>query len=199
MYILNKLYNNEVIDSKAYFDDTLFTDATIGVKNQEEPHPKKRGVSNDKINVSCIIDENRHSILNVTDTGRVKAKTLINEFKDDITPNLTVVSDSERSYHKFMKAIEAKWHKIPSGKSSYKGETLEPVNNLHSLLKDFMRKYHGVSSNKLQGYVALFKTLRRFPEILDNNCQYIDLIKKIWSFPTTLKCANINKDSWIYE
>lgn len=134
MYILNKLYNSEVTDSKAYFDDTLFTDTAKGVEKLEESCLKKRRVSNDKINVSCIIDEYKQSILKVTDTERVKAQTLINEFKGGITPKIIVVSDNEESYHKFMKAIEAKWHKIPSSKSSYKGESLETINNLHSLL-----------------------------------------------------------------
>ena len=47
-------------------------------------------------------------------------------------PHAKIVSDSQRSYHGFMKVMNAEWVKIPSKKTECNGYTLERVNELHS-------------------------------------------------------------------
>ena len=60
-----------------------------------------------------------------------------------------------------MNHLKVTWHKIPSKQKSIGEYTLESINTFHALLKNFMKKYHGVSVKYLQGYLALFEYQRK--------------------------------------
>lgn len=95
--------------------------------------------------------------------GRPTSQSLINVFKGYIDHTHTVVSDSLRSYHKLNKELQYKWIKIPSGKKSINGYTLDAINTLHRNLKMFIGRHREVSANYLQGYLALYELVSRYP------------------------------------
>lgn len=197
MYLLNQLINEEVLEGTIHLDETLFPVTQKGVE-VEEQIPKKRGISEQKINVACAIDEKGRLVTVTSETGRITSKSLIEIYQDKIKKGSKVISDSLRSYHKFMKEIEVEWHKIPSGKSSYKGESLERINQIHSAIKTFMIPYRGVSANHLQGYIALYQILRKYSKHHLTKV-FTAIVKKIVVMPTLLQWCDINAEDWIYE
>ena len=74
-------------------------------------------ISKDKIGIACAIDEDGNYVVHTADRGRPTSSTLIDIFKNSICPGSIVISDSQRSYHQLMDALNIEWVKIPSGKN----------------------------------------------------------------------------------
>ncbi len=152
MYVLNELVNKKQLSKKIALDETYLTYQAKGFVNQN-----RRGISKDKIGIACAIDEDGNYIVHTADRGRPTSSTLIDIFKNTIRPGSIVISDSQRSYHQLMDALNIKWIKIPSGEKSKDGYTLEMVNRLHDRIKAFFRGKRNVMTHYLQGYLALFQ------------------------------------------
>ena len=70
---------------------------------------------------------------------------------------------SATGYNKFAIDNKLTIDQIPSMKHVSKhGNSLGSINQIHSGVKEFLRKYHGVSIRHLQGYLDLFSVLRMF-------------------------------------
>lgn len=152
MYVLNELINKKQLSKKIALDETYLTYQAKGFVNQN-----RRGISKDKIGIACAIDEHGNYVVHTADRGRPTSSTLIDIFKNTIRPGSIVISDSQRSYHQLMDALNIKWIKIPSGEKSKDGYTLEMVNRLHDRIKAFFRGKRNVMTHYLQGYLALFQ------------------------------------------
>lgn len=197
LYLMNNKMNNTPLTGVVTLDETLFPNIQKSKNVPLSTESAKRGMSSDKINVTCAVDELNNSILKVTDIGRVTADSLIQIYSGLIDEGASVVSDSLRSYHRLMNHLKVTWHKIPSKKKSIGEYTLEPINTFHALLKNFMRKYHGVSVKYLQGYLALFEFQRKNRNHHRNSVirgLFLDLL----SSEGHLKCEQIDSGSPIY-
>ena len=80
---------------------------------EDKESKKKRGISDQKRNIVCAIDEHNNKVIQVSERGRIHTKNLYEIYKDKIPSQCTVVSDSLRSYHGLMKKLGVKWIKIP--------------------------------------------------------------------------------------
>ena len=112
MYVLNELINKKQLSKKIALDETYLTYQAKGFVNQN-----RRGISKDKIGIACAIDEDGNYVVHTADRGRPTSSTLIDIFKNTIRPGSIVISDSQRSYHQLMDALNIKWVKIPSVKN----------------------------------------------------------------------------------
>lgn len=150
-------------DKGQMLEDTVYLDEKVVNVNQpgqeyKKPRPKtKRGMSDQKRNIACAIDEHNHKIVQVSEVGRIHSDELIRIYKDRIPSTCTLVTDSLRSYHKFTRELDVKWIKIDSGKTEKDGYTLDKVNHLHSAIDLFLYKYRGISDKYLKNYIGLFK------------------------------------------
>ena len=124
--------------------------------------------------------------------GRITTQELQRIFGDCIPSTCTVVSDSLRSYHKFMKGLNVTWEKIPSGKKEIEGYTLNKVNLLHSAIELFFHKYRGISDKYLRNYIALFKYQRKHPKYYLNKV-YLDIFTTIVNSICHLKYEDFNE------
>ncbi len=164
MYLIFKMLEHDKLMGEVEMDETLFGYHIKGKATEiDVDRPKKRGISKDKISVACAIDEMNNTIIKVINRGRATSKALIDTFEGYIDESNLVISDSLRSYHKVQKTLGYKWNKIPSGKSSYNGYTLERINSLHGNLKMYIGRLRGVSVSFLQGYLSLYELLKRYP------------------------------------
>lgn len=192
--VLNKRMNTEILEGEVYLDETLIPvvhkDNNPATPNKSEE--KKRGMSDQKVNVTCAIDQNNKTIMRVVDTGRVTSKSLIKTYDGKLKQGSIVISDSCRSYHKLMRHLDIVWKKIPSKKKSVEHYTLDPINHLHANIKDFLLKYKGVSIKYLQGYIALFELQRNYK--YHHRVTVFDAILSIiFTGTSTLKCSDIDK------
>ena len=113
LYLLNNKLNKTPLTGTVTLDETLFPNIQKSKNVPLSSEPAKRGMSSDKINVTCAIDELNNSILKVTDTGRVTADSLIKIYSGFVEEGASVVSDSHRSYHRLMnhlKVLGVKYH-----------------------------------------------------------------------------------------
>lgn len=150
---IKDLVNTDILSDVVYLDETL---VPITFEEKDKSIPEKRGISENKINIACAIDIHNHIRCIVSERGRITTASLIEIYKSHIMSHTTIVSDSLRSYHEFMRVMKAEWIKIPSKKTECNGYTLERVNELHSCIKHFLYNYRGVGSKYLQNYISLF-------------------------------------------
>jgi len=148
-----------------------------------------RGISHQKRNIVCAIDEHGKTVIQVSEAGRIHAKTLIEIYQNKVPSDCTVISDSHRSYHQLMAELGVKWIKIPSGKKEYKGYDLTPVNRLHSNIHQFLGRYRGVADKYLTGYIGLFKLLYR-----NKRWHLTDIFRSLFKKIVNSQCALKFKD-----
>lgn len=147
-----------------HLDEKLAPVNHIGIKTDQKFIKKvKGGISNQKRNIVCAIDEHGNKVILVSERGRIHSDLLIDIYKDKIPSSCTVVSDSLRFYHQLMDYFGVKWIKIPSGKKEKDGYTLDKINHLHSSIQLFLNKYRGIFDQYLVNYIALFKIKDRYP------------------------------------
>lgn len=197
-YLLNSLLNRTCLEGIVYLDETLFPNIYKSPKIKEEILPKKRGISSQKINVTCAVDSSGNTIMKVLGSGRITSKELISAYQGKIEAGSIVVSDSLRSYHQLMEKLNICWEKIPSKKTSINDYTLEPVNHMHAAIKNFTYKYKGISKKYLQGYLALFDFQQKYKKhYLDE--VFFEIIKLIFTASGTLKCSELDSGIAIYD
>lgn len=148
---IQELVNNDILKEKAEIDETLLPLTFEGIKRST-----KRGISDEKFNLSCGIDKfgNIHCI--ASEAGRITSKSLIRIYKGYVEDGTVLVTDSLRSYHQLVDELDVEWKKIPSGKKEIDGYTLESVNGLHSSIKHFLYQYRGIGAKYAQNYISLF-------------------------------------------
>lgn len=197
LYILNTKMNDTVLKESVSLDETLFPLVKKNKNIERSVQKQKRGISDQKINVCCAIDVKGNRILKVGDIGRITSTTLIKIFKDRIEPKSLVVTDSHRSYHKLAKDLEFNWVKIPSKKKSLGTYTLDAINRLHALLKDFTYKYKGISIRYLQGYLALFDYIQKHRQYYRKEI-FSKILMEIFTARGHLKSTYLDKGCQIY-
>lgn len=191
-YILISLLNQEVLTTEVYLDETLLNVSFKNANHAKLEKIKKRGMSSDKVNITCAIDTSGRTFMKVTDRGRMTSKSLIECYSGMIKPGSIVVSDSLRSYHKLMPALNVEWKKIPSKSKSVESYTLEPINHLHALFKDFIYQYKGVSLKYLQGYVALFDYKMKHKYYHERKV-FFGMINQIMQCSGHIRCSDIDQ------
>lgn len=184
--------DDPILRDIVYLDEKLVDVNQIGIKNKA-PKAIKRGISDQKRNIACAIDEHGQKVIKVSEKGRIHSQELYEIYKDKIPSSCTVVSDSLRSYHKFMRDIEVTWVKIPSGKTEKDGYTLEKVNLLHSSIELFLHKYRGISDKYLINYIGLYKFKDR-SKYLHRKLVFFDIYKRIINSLCLLKYENFESN-----
>lgn len=188
----------DLTDDDPVLSDTVYLDEKLNVvchpgKHNEKKEKPKRGMSNQKRNIVCAIDQHNNKIIQVSETGRIHAKELIKIYKDKIPSSCQVVSDSLRSYHKLMKELKVTWIKIPSGKKEKDGYTLKKINDLHSSIDLFLYKYRGISDKYLRNYIGLYKYKDRHNKFYQKRV-FLHLFKEIVNSLCALRFIDFNYD-----
>ncbi len=187
-----------VLDGIVHLDEKLSDVKYPGMTvNGTTPKTIKRGISDQKRNIVCAIDEHNHKIIQVSERGRIHTQNLYDIYKDKIPSSCTVVSDSLRSYHGLMKRLGVTWIKIPSGKKEKDGYTLDRINQLHSSIELFLHRYRGISDKYLKNYIGLYK-MKDQNEKYYNKTIFMKLFKKIINSICELRFADFNNGFLFY-
>ena len=59
-----------VLEGTVYLDEKLVDVNPIGTKKSDKEKPKKRGISDQKRNIACAIDEKGNTIIQVSEKGK---------------------------------------------------------------------------------------------------------------------------------
>lgn len=140
-----------------------------GPKSLPSPNePKrKRGVSNQRVSVMCALDRSGNIISELLCNRRMKYIDADRLFKDRIEDKSTLCVDSHKSYIKLSDNFDVDLQQIESGKYKKGIYHIQHINAYHSRLKGFMKKFNGVWTKHLCGYMYWFKWLELFKEDRD--------------------------------
>jgi len=148
-------------------DETFFLYSEKGQKNIKGRSPRNRGgkaskagINDEQVAVIVASDRYKHAIVEVAGRSRITAEKINIAIGKWIPGDVVALcSDSHRSYEKFAKDRDLKHIPINASKGQYVKNRvyhIQNVNNIHHILKDWIRQFNGVASKYLQNYMNWF-------------------------------------------
>ena len=193
----NKVYKlSEFIEMNAiYFPINL-----KGIKRNNMPRYSKkrsssafRGISHHKVWVMTATDCFDNMIFKISGLGSETTEMLMN-LKNSFEVGSTLITDSKRTFDKFASEMDMNHYYIPSGfHKSDSGFSLATLNGLHSELKTWLKRFRGVSTKHLQGYLDLFRYLKH----LKYKVEYEQRVNNTYCYSMPNNNKVLNKD--IYD
>lgn len=159
----------EVLDGKLTLQGVIEADETFfpvsykgnhskdGFIMPRKPHKrgeraKKRGISREKVCVSCMIDQDKNIQSEIAGLGRITTEQL--EKLNKIGANSILVTDKALAYIRFASNNGFELIRLKAGKEYKRGlYHLGHINAFHSTLKRFMSVFNGVSTKHLSNYL----------------------------------------------
>ena len=112
-----------------------------------------RGLSHEKVCVPCAVNRNGLSIAKITNLGKVGSKDIHNAFDNRISANSILCTDDTRAYNDFANTNSLELIKLKTGKSKLGIYHIQHINSYHSILKNWIRRFHGVATKYLNNYL----------------------------------------------
>ena len=164
------------VDGLIEADEVFFAENFKGTKTINMPREshkrgksiKKRGLSKEQICVATALDRQGNLIIEPLCKGRMTHKELENLYKGHIGENSILCTDSHKSYIRFATDFNLDHKRIKTGKHKEDIYHIQHINNLHSNLKRWMRRFNGVASKYISNYMHWFKWLRIFESDKDS-------------------------------
>lgn len=121
---------------------------------------KYRGISSEQICVTCAIDRSGNISAQAACKGRVTVKTLETIYRSVLDKAATLCTDKHRSYIQFAKNMGVHLVQIEHGKTKQDIYHIQHINAYHSILKNWIRHFKGISTKRLGNYLNWFKWLK---------------------------------------
>jgi transposase-like protein len=189
---LSKFNKNIKLKETIELDPIYFPINLKGTKKDKMPRYSKkrtssafRGISHHKVCVVTANDSQDNMLFEISGLG-VETTEMLMKHKDRFESGSTLVTDSKRTFDKFASEKNMKHNYIPSKfYKSDSGHSLATLNGLHSELKTWLKKFKGVSTKHLQGYLDLFRYLKH----LKYKIEYEKRISETYRFsiPSNMK------------
>ena len=163
-YWLEKLFlllegyqDNIVVSDKVWLDETYYG-IMLRDRTQNEDGTNPRGLSKNKICVGVATDK-KNTVIIAEGFGKPSHKMSYDTFITHIKPGSTLVHDKESTHKKLVKELELVSEEYTA--KDLKGledfeNPLDPVNNLHYLIKRFLYAHSGFDRSQIQGYLNLY-------------------------------------------
>ncbi len=120
----------------------------------------KRGISREKVCVSCAVDRNKNVMNKAINLGRVNTSKLSKLLNNTIDKKSLLITDGERAYKKYAKKNKIELKQIVGGRSKSKVYHIQTINSHHSALKKWIRRFNGVATKHLDNYLVFFKIMK---------------------------------------
>ena len=162
--VLKGIQDDVVLDGTVYLDETYFT--KVRSKLVTKDGKKLRGISRNKIGVGVACNETK-SIFIVTGTSKPSRKSTIETYGKHIARGSVLVHDDELSHSILIEELELESKVYPTKVTkglSDKDNPLYPVNNLHLLLKQFIRNHGAYVREHPQEWLSLFWFIMNEPK-----------------------------------
>lgn len=146
-----------------------------------------RGISHEQICIVTTTDRNAHEIFLAVGQSRPTKDIIQDTFKNNITQRSIIYTDGTDCYNSLAECKNCKVVHLKGHQSYNQVEHLNVVNHIHSVIKNKLAQYRGVSTKYINRYTALFVCMRRFME-MDLNKLYEKLAWMIrYPFAITTK------------
>lgn len=114
----------------------------------------KRGLSREKVCVPCAVTRNGLSLAKITNLGLVSAKDIHHAFDKRIMPNSILCTDAISCYNDLARTEKLELIQLKTGKSKLGIYHIQHINSYHSMLKNFINRFHGVATKYLNNYLV---------------------------------------------
>jgi transposase-like protein len=143
-------------------DETFFLKSQKGERNLKRPARKrggraqKRGLSKELISVLVACDRGGHEADYITGAGPLSSLWLKNNFKQHLDDQAILITDSAKSFSAFCQKqkIEHVTLNLSQGQKTKGIYHIQHVNCYHSILKNWIKRFHGVATKYLSHYLG---------------------------------------------
>ena len=147
-----------------------------------------RGLSHEKVCVPCAVNRNGLSIAKITNLGRVGAKDIHHAFDNRIMPNSILCTDAISCYNDLARTEKLELIQLKTGKSKLGIYHIQHINSYHSMLKNFINRFHGVATKYLNNYLVWHNLLNYAKE------SYAEKTKIFTDFVFTTNKKSLSKN-----
>lgn len=136
----------------------------------------KRGVSNDKVSIMVATDRNGGPTMQVAKIGRIDAESVQDTIGSMIGPENVLCSDSHPSIIKWARDNGLEHHTFVASRQHVKDRCyhVQHVNSLDNLYERWAKRFYGVSTKYLRGYLNWFVFLQK---VKRSNLQALELAR----------------------
>ena len=170
-------------------------------KNKAMPRsPKKnggpgiyRGVSNEQVCVLVAIDENDQVFTKIVGQGNPLKENLQEALEGKVKQGSHFTTDSKSAYREIIKDLGCTLTQIPSGLHVKDEYSLSVINQHHSELKTWFRRFRGVSTKHLENYLLWFRFMKYLNYQIPSNHHAYESLKYAVSNDINVKIEDIHQ------
>ena len=165
-FLILKHYQDDIIlEGNIYLDETFFSQ--IESKKKKHPDGKEyRGISRNKFAVASAYDDSGHVILICENVSKPSLRSTWNTLGSHIRKGSTLIHDGERSHSVLIEKLNLTsivYDAEEIKKLKDEDNPLDPINEVHSLAKRFMRSHGGYNRDNLQDFMNLISFILNEP------------------------------------
>ncbi len=160
--VLENKFMNDTLSGIVEVDETLILFSHKGQKfdgvkgRKRGGRATKRGQPNQQKGILVAIDRKKNVISEIYGDGKISTQEIRDILNGRIKKKSILVTDGCSAYDKF--ANENNFELVKIGEERKQGiYHINNVNNYHSLLKEFLRGFKGISTKYLHKYLAWYK------------------------------------------
>ncbi len=153
-----------VLSGEIVFDETYFS--VVHSERTVRNGKLLRGISRDKICIAVATDGTNTVIVPET-TSKPSRKSTLEAMECHIKHGSTLIHDDEHSHSALVSSLGLKEIRIPSSSLKLMDDSenpLTPVNDIHSLIKKFMRNHEGFSREDIADWMNLISFIINEPQ-----------------------------------
>jgi len=168
---LETVQNSVVLRDRVWLDETFYTVRAPDIVHHEDG-TKLSGLSRNQICIGVATDK-KNTVLFVEGTGKPSQKRTFELFGNHIEPASTLIHDKESAHKKLVEQLSLQSVVYASRdlkRLADEDNPMNPVNQVHNVLKKFLNAHSGFLRNDLQNYLNLFVFVSNPPVELLRNC-----------------------------
>lgn len=152
---------------------------------------KKRGISDEQVAVVTACDREKNIKIEAAAMGRISEKDIDKVIGNKVNKNNILCCDGHNSYKAFAKNKNMSIEIIKSTEKARVKEKIyhiQNVNNLHSRMKEWFEKFHGVATKYLNNYLNGFSAILKIKKEkgIDKVNKLLDIVCKDSEYKTAI-------------
>lgn len=201
----SRIQNESRLSGEVELDPTYTNINLKGTKPENMPRISKHrgkgrlkkgslsGISHHKVCIVAAIDEHDNMLFKVGGLGR-ESFEILNQFNSHFSPGNLIISDDSHSIQTFVSENQFRSDIIPShALTTPFGRSVASVNEMHTELKNLIRRKHGISTRHLQGYLDWLVLLKRLRYTLEMRKWKSEAYMVTMQEQIPFKCSEITK------
>ncbi len=188
---------NQTLAGTIEIDETYLLESQKGItpEHREARHRGEpsnyRGISHEQVCLVTTTDRNAHEIFKAVGYAKPTSSIITETFAEKISEKSVIYSDGASCYDQLAEKTKCQIKHLKTSKSYNKVEHLNTVNCIHSIIKDAIKQYRGISTKYINRYASMFVFYRRY-QGMDQNEITEKVIQTIKFFFHIVRRTNIS-------